>query len=75
MAARCKFRCSAVTKLPLDAFHVELEAVVSGSEENKSFFRWTPSGSLKFSSINASAAEQFVPGAEYYIDITPAVIA
>jgi hypothetical protein len=46
--------------------------VTSGSDENKSFWKWTPSGELKFQCLNEAAVEQLELGAEYYIDITPA---
>lgn len=44
--------------------------VTSGSPENESFFKWTPGGKLELSTVNPEAAKQFVPGKQYYIDIT-----
>lgn len=75
MKTRCKFVCSSVT---LRAGHgddkflydVVLDAVTNGSEENESFWKWTPSGKLEFSTIKTG---EFVPGAEYYIDISAAI--
>lgn len=55
-----------------NGFRIQLIPVVSGSEENKEFFKWTPSGSINIGTINAKAAEQFIPGKSYYVDFTPA---
>jgi hypothetical protein len=71
---RCKFKVDAVE--PPDSAGnvatVRLSPVYSGSEENKKFFTWTPSGSISFGTINGEAAKQFVPGKEFYVDFTPA---
>lgn len=68
---RAKFKCT--SKEPMnEGFALRLEAVISGSLENESFFRWTPSGQLLLATVNPQAAEQIQVGQEYYIDITPA---
>lgn len=51
---------------------IGMDVVTSGSAENDSFFRWTPSGQLKLSTVNEAAAAQLELGEEYYLDITPA---
>lgn len=57
---------------------VRLSAVVpdavEGADdcENAEFWKYTPSGTIEFDTINAEAAEQFEEGAEYYVDITRA---
>lgn len=51
---------------------VRLFPVVSGSEENDRFYKYTPGGSLHLAMINQSAFEQFEVGKEYYVDIKPA---
>ena len=51
---------------------IELVPVTSGSEENKAFYAATPSGNINLFTINYDAASQFVIGAEYYLDFTPA---
>lgn len=71
MNVRCKFRCDAV-EFVKDAASVKFSAVTNGSEENKQFFKWTPGGQLTVFSVNLDAARAFVPGADYYLDITPA---
>jgi len=71
MSVRCKFKVDSVTKTATNGATVAMSPVSTGSDENKKFFKWTPSGELKFQTINDEAADQLVPGAEYYIDITP----
>lgn len=78
---RCKFRCNSVSKRldygyqkptePKFLFNYEFSAVTDGSEENKRFFAYTPSGSLN---VGALREDLFEPGKEYYIDITPAPV-
>lgn len=51
---------------------IVLSPVTGGSEENKKFFKWTPSGRIELGVVNAEAAALFEPGKEYYIDFTPA---
>ena len=46
-----------------------LNAVTSGSEENKQFFEATPNGRMEFDTINEAALAMFEPGAEYYVTI------
>ena len=73
---RCEFVCSQ-KRAGYDAGTHDLAfgPVYSGSEENKEFFRLTPSGLLTFSTVNESAASQVEVGKEYYIDISPAEVA
>jgi hypothetical protein len=61
---------------------VQLSPVMGGSEENKTFWKYTsdgslvlktfwkytPDGSLVLNTINAEAAKQFIPGGEVYLD-------
>lgn len=47
-----------------------LRPVTGGSDENKDFYKWTPGGELKFSTINEAALASLPLGAECYIDIT-----
>lgn len=51
---------------------IELQAVGGGSEENKQFFQYTPSGNIKLGVLNEAAAAQFSIGQEFYVDFTPA---
>lgn len=71
MAVRCKFKCINKVDNP-DGVEVRFEPVVTGSDENDKFFKFTPWGELKFGTINKDAADQFEIGSEYYLDLTPA---
>lgn len=46
--------------------------VSHGSEENKTFWEYTPSGSLQLGVVNQAAWTLFELGKEYYLDFTPA---
>lgn len=71
MAVTAKF--VAQFKQPSESgFYVTLGAVTSGSEENKSFFKYTPGGQISLYTVNQEAADQFVVGKEYYITFTEA---
>lgn len=71
---RAKFKCDAVKPRSDDGteVQVELSAVTSGSDENKSWSRYTPSGQLTMGITNPDAVAQFEVGKEYYLDFTPA---
>lgn len=78
---RAKFSCMSVEK-QVDyrdrqksaseqgfTYTVKLQAVYSNSEENKTFWEATPSGRIELTCIHS---DLFVPGADYYVDFTPA---
>jgi len=72
MAVRAKFRCQSVqsfgTALPAN---IAFSAVADASTpENERFTRYTPSGQLTLTVDNPAVV--FTPGADYYLDITPA---
>jgi hypothetical protein len=69
---RAKFKCVSVTEQEGGLKTATLQPVTNGSPENASFFKWTPSGQIQLGTINPSAAKEFVPGREFYIDFTPA---
>lgn len=71
MIVRAKFRVEKVTRHSGGAVGVELWPVTTGSEENKNFWKYTPSGKLEMSmTAGVPAADQFEPGQEYYLDFT-----
>lgn len=74
MVVRCKFKVDSVTPADADGSvsRVQLYPVYSGSPENESFFKYTPSGSIGIGTINAEAAKQFEVGKEFYVDFIPA---
>ena len=51
---------------------ISLHAVYTGSDENKQFWKLTPSGQIGLSVVSPEVAERFTPGAEFYVDFTPA---
>jgi hypothetical protein len=67
MSVRAKFRCNGNKD-----GSVSLQAVTTGSEENKTFWKYTPAGSISLSITNPDAVNQFEAGKEYYVDFTPA---
>lgn len=50
---------------------IKLSAVYGDSEENKKFFRWTPSGSIQIGTLNPETWKHFPLGAEVYVDFHP----
>lgn len=80
MNVRAKYRVNAKEEVAGGVINGEVETlvtvkmtpVITGSEENKEFFRYTPSGELRIGTINQKAAEFFEIGKEYYLDFTKA---
>ena len=71
MSVRAKFKCVGVDPSTDDSKSIQLEAVMDDSDENKQFFRWTPSGRITIGCVNEAANKQFVVGKDYYVDFTP----
>ena len=72
-----KFVCQTVVPAQHDTDEVKgqtitLTPVTTGSAENESFYKWTPGGQITLSTVNPAAAEQFVPGEEYYVTLQKA---
>lgn len=72
MTVRAKFKVTSITETEGGNKQIKLQPVTSGSPENAEFFKWTPYGSIDMGTVNPAAAEQFKPGAEFYVDFTPA---
>jgi hypothetical protein len=51
---------------------IKLAPVTQGSDENKEFYHYTPSGSIDLGTINPNVVNQFELGKEYYVDFTEA---
>jgi hypothetical protein len=51
---------------------IKFQPVMGGSDENKLFWTYTPSGNLDMSVVNKEAADKFEVGKEYYVDFTQA---
>ncbi len=50
---------------------LKLSVVIDDSEENKSFFRYTPTGHIEMGVLNQAAWKHFELGKEFYVDFTP----
>lgn len=71
MAVRAKFKCLSVQAFMNGLRNYDFGAVTDNTiPENQRFHKYTPAGSLKLTVDNPDVS--FTPGAEYYIDITPA---
>lgn len=74
---RAKFVCSTImtSKFNKDddgVSKVTLTPVMDGSDENKEFWKWTPSGHIEMDITNEAAVKYFELGEEYYIDFKKA---
>jgi len=71
---RCKFICNEVSEQHIGKderqWKYKFNVVYGTSEENKVYWKFTPTGGLEFQCMNKGPL--FEAGAEYYIDITPA---
>jgi hypothetical protein len=71
---RAKFVCNGIQNFPENEQKtVSFTPVISGSEENKSFAKYTPAGNAMLCiSDETEASNFFEEGKEYYLDFTPA---
>lgn len=69
-----KFICNGIQDNPqYENKSIFLAPVTTGSEENKSFSKYTPSGSMLLNiSYETEASNFFEEGQEYYINISKA---
>ncbi len=72
MAVRAKFNVVRLSQISSDGYEIVLTPVTSGSKENESFYRWTPSDEIKLMTVNEEAVKEFEYGKPYYIDFTKA---
>ena len=72
MKIRAKFKCLSVTSYDTGSEEVHLQPVTSGSDENKTWSKYTPSGSLKMVISADGAVGCIKAGREYYLDIVDA---
>jgi hypothetical protein len=70
MTVRAKFKVESVL-YTADFASVKLSPVVSGSQENKEFYRWTPGGTMELNQIRKEVADVLKPGQEFYVDLIP----
>lgn len=69
MTVRAKFKCVTVLKTE-SGETIELTAVTKHREGNETWAKYTPSGDIKMSVTNPSCFGFYVPGKEYFLDIT-----
>lgn len=69
---RAKFECIGIQEQPeAEGKTITLVPVIDGSEENKSFSKYTPAGNLSLTISNETpAANFFEAGKEYYLDFS-----
>lgn len=66
---KAKFKCQSIQEFESNK-NVSLYPVMDGSEENKSFAKYTPGGGLTLNiDKETPAADFFTVGKEYYLDI------
>lgn len=70
MNVRAKFIVTEKTESQ-SGISVKMYPVTGGSDENEKFYKYTPAGSIELSTINKTAADAFVVGAEFYVDFSP----
>ena len=73
---RAKFACTIIDDQPENEItNVTFNAVMDDSDDNKSFSKWTPSGSISMSiSHGTQAHTAFELNKEYYVDFTTATV-
>lgn len=69
MITRCKFLLESKQEVMGGAWNLKFRAVTQGSDENKEFWRWTPTGTIEFNTVNAESAKSFNVGSEYHFDV------
>jgi hypothetical protein len=72
MTILAKFKVGSVTDFGNNNHDVAMSPVTSGSEENKSFSKWTPSGKIEMHITNPECIGFFQAGEEYYVEFRKA---
>lgn len=67
-----KFKVGSVTDFANNNNEVKMTPVVGGSDENKSFSQYTPSGDIRLMINNPDTIGFFVAGQEYYVTFSKA---
>lgn len=69
MSVVCRFRCDSVSKY---ANHEVISLHALTHKENEEWSKWTPAGKLEITVSNPIVFGTFVPGKDYYLNITEA---
>jgi len=67
-----KFKVGSTTNYGNNNLEVKMTPVVGGSDENKSFSMYTPSGDVRLHITNPDALDFFEAGKEYYLEFKEA---
>jgi len=70
MIVKAKFHCEQVTRTEWGAEVPKFRAVYTGTPEDNSYSQATPSASMELTVTNPAVHGFFVPGKEYYLQIT-----
>lgn len=71
-AMQAKLKVEYVVKGGGESEVLIMSPVTTGSEENKSFSKWTPWGKLELGITNPNLIGTFNPGDEYIVEFTKA---
>jgi hypothetical protein len=69
---RAKLKVEYTVKTGEESETLIMSPVTTGSEENKSFAKWTPWGKLELGISNPDLVGSFNPGDEFIVDFTRA---
>lgn len=72
---RAKFKLDSITRINYGGGEQQtllLSPVTFGSEENKQFWKWTPTGKIELTTVNPAVLQEMEFGKEFYVDFTPA---
>lgn len=72
MTILAKFKVGSTTDFGNDNIEVKMTPVTSGSEENKSFSKYTPTGDIRLHITNPEVVGFFEAGKEYYVEFKKA---
>jgi hypothetical protein len=70
MNVRAKFKVQSVTHTEANGSTIVMGAI--HGNDNKTWSKWTPSGTLTLQCCNPGATEQFKPGACVFLDLSEA---
>lgn len=72
MTILAKFKVGSTTDFGNSNQEIKMTPVIGGSEENKSFSKYTPSGDIRLHITNPEVLDFFKAGQEYYVEFRKA---
>lgn len=70
---RAKMSVTSVQRFAANNEIVQFNAVSSGTPEDNTYSKYTPSASVSITITNPTLLDKFIPGCTYYVDFTPTV--